>query len=72
MNRCLITCEPSGKKKYSKKGLKKLSPKLTELHGFPYSAETLRKEAVIRMAKMSIQGMQPKLSTRLDVKMGVF
>jgi hypothetical protein len=40
---------------------------LTELHAFPYSAEELRKEAVIRMVKMSIQGMQPKLSTRLDV-----
>jgi len=72
MNRCLITCEPCGEKKYSKQGLKQLSPKLTELHGFPYSAEAFRKEAVIRMVKMSIQGMQPKLSTRLDVKNGAF
>jgi serine/threonine-protein kinase HipA len=72
MNRCLITCEPCGEQHYSRKGLNQLSPKLVELHPFPYSAEELRKEAVIRMVKMSIQGVQPKLSTRLDVKNGLF
>lgn len=72
MNRCLITYEPCGDQLYSSKGLKQLSPKLAALHTFPYSAETLRREAVIRMVKMSIQGMQPKLSTRLDVKNGIF
>ena len=72
MNRCLITYEPCENRLYSSKGLKKLSQKLTELHALPYSAETLRREAVIRMVKMSIQGMQPKLSALLDVRNGVF
>ncbi len=72
MNRCLITYEPCEGRRYSQKGLNQLSPRLTELHAFPYSAEALRKEAAIRMVKMSIQGMQPKLSARLDVKNGIF
>lgn len=72
MNRCLITCEPCGESRYSPKGLRQLSPRLEQLNDFPYSAEMLRREAAIRMTKMSIQGMQPKLSTRLNVKNGIF
>jgi serine/threonine-protein kinase HipA len=48
--------------------LKKLSPKLTNLKDFPFSAEDQVKEAIARAAKMSIQGVQPKLSVRLDLK----
>ena len=37
------------------------------LQDFPYSAEEQRQESVIRVAKMSIQGIQPKISVRLNV-----
>ncbi len=67
MNRCPITyqhCE----NEYSEEGLKKLSPALTTLKPLAYSAEELRREAAIRSTKISIQGVQPKLSARLNVK----
>lgn len=72
MNRCPITYEPCGDEKYSLAGLKRLSQKLTTLQDFPYSAEEQRQEAASRADKMSIQGVQPKLSARLNVKEGVF
>ena len=65
---CPITYEalPSNEK-YSKKGLKWLSPKLTELNDLPFSAKELQSEALARADKMSIQGVQPKLSAVLDI-----
>ena len=42
------------------------------LNDFPYDAGQQRQEAVVRAGKMSIQGVQPKLSVRLDAKAGVF
>ena len=72
MKRCPITYEESGDKKYSAGGLKKISPKLKSLNDFPYSADEQVREAVARAAKMSIQGVQPKLSARLNVKRQVF
>ena len=68
MNRCPITYEECGKKKYSDKGLKLLSPSLLDLNDFPYSAKEQIDEAVARAEKMSIQGIQPKLSVRLNVR----
>ena len=68
MNRCPITYEPSEGSKYSTRGLKKLSPGLKSLKDLPYSAEDQVKEAIARASKMSIQGVQPKLSARLNVK----
>lgn len=66
---CPITYEPLEKEeKYSKKGLKLLSPKLKILNDLPFSAEQQRKEAQHRADKMSIQGVQPKLSAILDTK----
>ncbi len=62
MNLCPISYEPCGNEKYSLKGLKKLSQKLTMLQDFPYTAEEQRQEAASRADKMSIQGLQPKLS----------
>lgn len=50
------------------KGLKKLSPKLSKLKPLAFDAEELRKEAAIRSDKMSIQGVQPKISAVLDIK----
>lgn len=67
MNRCPITYE-SCKNRYSKSGLAKLSPRLTEFVDLPYTAQEQRSEAALRAAKMSIQGVQPKLSARLSIK----
>ena len=72
MNRCPITYEPCGEQKYSARGLKQLSAKLTELHDFPYDKSEQIKEAIARASKMSIQGVQPKLSVKLDVKNSIF
>jgi serine/threonine-protein kinase HipA len=73
MNRCLITYEeiPPGTR-YSSAGLRILSRRLKGLQVLPYSAEQQRHEAVARASKMSIQGMQPKLSSRLNVVEGIF
>ena len=73
MNRCLITYEeiPDGEH-YSARGLKLLSPRLKDLQPLPYSSEEQRQEAVARASKMSIQGVQPKLSSRLNVTKEVF
>jgi serine/threonine-protein kinase HipA len=72
MNRCPITYEPCGEQRYSERGLKLLSPKLKDLHDFPYNKNEQLKEAVARATKMSIQGVQPKLSARLNAAAEVF
>ena len=66
MNRCPVTYEPC-EGRYSARGLKRLSRRLTALEVLPFTAEGLRREAVARATKMSIQGVQPKLSARLAV-----
>ena len=72
MNRCPISYIPCGEKTYSEKGLKLLSPSLKSLSLLNYSAEELRAEAMQRATKMSIQGVQPKLSAVLSIKNGQF
>jgi len=54
--------------KYSTEGLRKLSPTLKHLRDLPYSAEQQIIEARNRADKMSIQGIQPKLSAKLNSK----
>lgn len=54
--------------KYSIKGLKKLSPLLKDLIDLPYTSEQQIIEARKRAGKMSIQGVQPKLSAKLNTK----
>ncbi len=71
MNRCPITYELTGNT-YSAAGLHSLSPSLTELKIFPYSAEEQVREAAQRASKMSVQGVQPKLSAVLDIKQKIF
>lgn len=67
--RCPITYETiSSDQKYSMNGLKKISPKLTHLDDFPYDAKQQRQQALFRVNKLSIQGVQPKFSTRLSLK----
>jgi serine/threonine-protein kinase HipA len=66
---CPITYEAiTGAERYSEKGLKLLSAQLTTLRDFPYSAKEQRIEAEARSSKLSIQGVQPKLSASLNVK----
>jgi len=68
MNRCPITYEPCDNDKYSRKGLKLLSSNLKSLKDLPLSQEDQIKEAAARATKMSIQGVQPKLSAKLKTK----
>jgi serine/threonine-protein kinase HipA len=72
MSRCPITYEEFEGGRYSLKGLKKLSLRLKNLKDFPFSAEDQVKEAIARAARMSIQGVQPKLSVRLNLKNEIF
>ena len=68
MNRCPITYNPCGDKRYSVAGLKLLSTGLLSLKDLEYTAEEQRQEAFNRASRMSIQGIQPKLSARLNIK----
>jgi serine/threonine-protein kinase HipA len=72
MNRCPITYSPCDDRTYSEKGLKFLSPTLKTLALLDFTAEELRAEAMQRATKMSIQGVQPKLSAVLNIKKGSF
>lgn len=68
MNHCPITYNPCGDNRYSDAGLKLLSTELVSLKDLEYTAEEQRKEAFNRASRMSIQGIQPKLSARLNIK----
>jgi serine/threonine-protein kinase HipA len=68
MNICPITYTPCGENRYSEAGLKLLGTGLKTLKNLEYTAEEQRKEAFNRAAKMSIQGVQPKLSALLSIK----
>ena len=68
MNLCPITYTPCGENRYSEAGLKLLATGLKTLNDLEYTAEEQRKEAFNRAAKMSIQGVQPKLSAILSIK----
>ena len=68
MNQCPITYESCGNEKYSKAGLRKLNRNLILLNPFPYNIQEQVREAAARADKISIQGVQPKLSVRLNIK----
>jgi serine/threonine-protein kinase HipA len=69
--KCLITNEPwEGPGPYSSAGLRLLDRRLTSLAPLPYTREQLLEEAAARAVKMSIQGMQPKVSTVLRANKG--
>lgn len=72
MNKCPITYLPCGDNRYSDKGLKLLASGLSRLKRLEYTAEEQRKEAFHRSTKMSVQGIQPKLSAVLNIKEGKF
>lgn len=71
MNKCPITYE-NCEGKYSLNGLKYISRNLTDLKDLNYSAEEQRYEAAKRATKMSIQGVQPKLSAILNIQQSKF
>lgn len=69
--RCLITNEPwAGPGPYSPTGLRLLDRRLQSLSPLPYTREQLIQEAASRAVKMSVQGMQPKVSAVLQVRVG--
>jgi serine/threonine-protein kinase HipA len=73
MRICPITYESiSDDRIYSERGLRLLSPKLKDLKILQFNADELRKESAKRANKMSIQGVQPKLSAVLSVKNSEF
>lgn len=73
MKRCPITYEIiANDNDYSHRGLRLLSPQLKHLKPLDFSATELRMEAVARVGKMSIQGIQTKLSAQLKIKEGRF
>lgn len=72
MNICPITYQPCGDKKYSDKGIKLLSRNLNQLKNLPLTQEEQLREAALRADKLSIQGVQPKLSAKLNVKHETF
>lgn len=67
MNRCPITYKICGKSKYSQEGLKLISRNLKHLNDFPYTAKEQVQMAVQQATKLSIQGIQPKLSVVLNI-----
>ena len=69
--RCLITNEPwEGPGPYSPEGLRRLDRRLEKLAPLPYTRAQLIEEAAAHAVKISIQGMQPKVSTVLRVNQG--
>jgi serine/threonine-protein kinase HipA len=69
MRHCPITLDslPAGRS-YSVAGLSSIHPKLTHLEPLEYSYEAQLREVRRRSDKMSIQGVQPKLSAVLKLK----
>lgn len=67
--RCPITYKElqPNESRYSAEGLKKLSANLKELQDFPYTVAEQLNEAKRLASKLSIQGVQTKLSVMLDV-----
>jgi len=69
MNRCPISYEPlAAGADYSPEGLRWLDRRLRSLARLEFSAEQQRQEAIRRAGKMSIQGLQLKLSAVLRIK----
>lgn len=71
MNTCPLTYQPC-EERYSLQGLKQLSYQLTHLHALAYTSKEQLREAAARASKMSIQGVQPKLSARLSTRNNQF
>jgi serine/threonine-protein kinase HipA len=69
MKRCPITYEIiANQESYSQRGLRMLSSQLKNLNPIELSADDQRQAAIAHAGKMSIQGMQTKLSAQLRIK----
>lgn len=68
MYHCPITYLSIEEKGYSPQGLKLLHKNLKGLKPLPFDRQSLLQEAVFRSDKMSVQGVQPKLSATLSLK----
>ena len=69
INRCLLTYEElEAGESYTLAGLKKINVRLTNLKPFPYDRQEQTREVQRHAGKISIQGIQPKLSAKLSVK----
>ena len=67
MPSCPITLVPvQADLMYSEAGLKSIHPRLKHLETLPYSNHEQLRQARLRSDKMSIQGVQPKLSAVLS------
>jgi serine/threonine-protein kinase HipA len=73
VNRCPLSYEPlPAGVDYSAEGLRLLDRRLGSLARLEFTAEQQRQEAIRRVGKMSIQGLQLKLSAVLRIKEGRF
>lgn len=72
MNKCLLTYAPIDSGRYSLNAIRKIAPGLKDISPLPMDAESLRFEALTRADKMSIQGVQSKLSAKLSIKEQAF
>jgi len=73
MPACPITLEPlADGETFSQAGLRSLHPRLTHLEPLALSQDEQLRQARLRADKMSIQGVQPKLSAVLKPKEGRF
>ncbi len=73
MKYCPITYEPLPEgAAYSAEGLRLLNRNLESLAPLNFSAEQQRQEAISRTGKMSVQGLQLKLSAVLRITEGRF
>lgn len=73
MRRCPITYEAiTDESRYSAQGLRLFAPSLRELKIFAYDKDEQIREAAAQADKMSIQGVQPKISVVLNIKNASF
>lgn len=70
--RCPITYDKIESGRYSNRGLHQLSRRLKGLQILPFTVDEFNKEYIRRAGKLSIQGVQPKLSMRLNVSKQCF
>lgn len=67
MRKCPLSYDQA-EGRYLPSALRRLHPRLTDMDDLPLTSQELRQEAAERADKLSIQGVQPKLSARLSLK----
>ncbi len=72
MKICPITYEEITRGRYSEKGIKSLDRRLDDLRVFPYSLSTQLELAEEYSSGISIQGIQPKIPAKINVKDNCF